>query len=175
MVDGVLFDRDGTLVVDVPYNGDPDLVEPVPGALDALRRLRDAGVALGIVSNQSGVARGLLTAAQVRAVNRRVVELLGRFGRWRGAPTGRRPAAAAASPLPAWWWRPPAGWAWNPSGARWWATSGPTSTRPGPPGRAVLVPNRRTLPTEVVAAERAGGVAVAPDLGAAVDVLLGRP
>ncbi|MDT7684023.1 MAG: hypothetical protein QOG57_4333, partial [Pseudonocardiales bacterium] len=35
-LDGVLFDRDGTLVVDVPYNGDPERVEPMPGARQAL-------------------------------------------------------------------------------------------------------------------------------------------
>jgi histidinol-phosphate phosphatase family protein len=75
----VLLDRDGTLVVDVPYNGDPSRVEPVPGARAALDRLRAAGLPLVIVSNQSGVARGLLTSEQVAAVNRRVEELLGPF------------------------------------------------------------------------------------------------
>jgi D-glycero-D-manno-heptose 1,7-bisphosphate phosphatase len=75
----VLFDRDGTLVVDVPYNGDPDRVAPVPGARAALDRLRAAGLPLAVVSNQSGVARGLLTSDQVAAVNARVAELLGPF------------------------------------------------------------------------------------------------
>ena len=50
----VLFDRDGTLVHDVPYNGDPELVSPVPGALAALARLRARGVPVGVVTNQSG-------------------------------------------------------------------------------------------------------------------------
>jgi GT2 family glycosyltransferase len=59
-VRAVLFDRDGTLVHDVPYNGDPALVRPVPGARDALDRLRAAGLRIGLVSNQSGVARGLI-------------------------------------------------------------------------------------------------------------------
>ena len=58
----VLFDRDGTLIVDVPYNGDPDRVEPMPGAREALDRLRAAGVRRRVVSNQSGIARGLLDA-----------------------------------------------------------------------------------------------------------------
>jgi histidinol-phosphate phosphatase family protein len=78
----VLFDRDGTLVRDVPYNGDPALVEPMPGARDALGRLRAASIPVAVVTNQSGVARGFLTVAQVRAVNRRVEELLGPFGAW---------------------------------------------------------------------------------------------
>lgn len=77
--EAVLFDRDGTLVVDVPYNGDPDRVRPVPGARAALDRLREAGLPLAVVSNQSGVARGLLTSEQVAAVNARVAELLGPF------------------------------------------------------------------------------------------------
>lgn len=75
----VLLDRDGTLVEDVPYNGDPALVRPVPGAREALDRLRREGVRLAVVSNQSGVGRGLLTRDQVDAVNARVEELLGPF------------------------------------------------------------------------------------------------
>src|SRR5579871_6736811 len=75
----VLFDRDETLVVDVPFNGDPDRVEPAPNARTALDRLRAAGLRLAVVSNQSGVGRGFITAAQVDAVNRRVDELLGPF------------------------------------------------------------------------------------------------
>ncbi len=78
-VEAVLFDRDGTLVVDVAYNGDPDLVEPVPTARAALDRLRAAGLPVAIVSNQSGVARGLLDLDQVDAVNRRIEDLLGPF------------------------------------------------------------------------------------------------
>ncbi len=60
-VRAVLFDRDGTLVHDVPYNGDPDLVRPVDGAADALEPLRARGVRIGVVTNQSGVGRGLVS------------------------------------------------------------------------------------------------------------------
>src|SRR3954454_23791314 len=77
--DLVLFDRDGTLVHDVPYNGDPDLVRPVDGAREALDELRTRGVRIGLISNQSGVGRGLLTLEQVEAVNARLGELLGPF------------------------------------------------------------------------------------------------
>ena len=73
----VLFDRDGTLVEDVPYNGDPRLVRPRPGARAALSRLRRAGIQVGMVTNQSGVGRGLVSHEQVLAVNARVEELLG--------------------------------------------------------------------------------------------------
>jgi HAD superfamily hydrolase (TIGR01662 family) len=73
----VLLDRDGTLVEDVPYNGDPDAVRPLPGVAEGLRRLRAAGLRLALVSNQSGIARGLLRADQVDAVNRRLQDLVG--------------------------------------------------------------------------------------------------
>jgi histidinol-phosphate phosphatase family protein len=76
---GVIFDRDGTLLHDVPYNGDPDAVAPVEGMREALDRLRAAGIPIAVVSNQSGVGRGMITIEQVEAVNRRVNELLGPF------------------------------------------------------------------------------------------------
>ena len=75
----LLCDRDGTLVTDVPYNRDPALVEPLPGVAAALDRARAAGVRVGIVSNQRGVARKLITEAELRAVNARVEQLLGPF------------------------------------------------------------------------------------------------
>jgi HAD superfamily hydrolase (TIGR01662 family) len=85
-VRAVLFDRDGTLVHDVPYNGDPDRVEPVPDARPALDRLRDKGIQLGVLTNQSGVARGLLSRRQVDAVNQRVESILGPFETWQVCP-----------------------------------------------------------------------------------------
>jgi histidinol-phosphate phosphatase family protein len=82
----VLFDRDGTLIRDVPYNGDPELVQPMPDAVAATARLRAAGVRLGVVTNQSAVGRGLITPTQLDAVNERVEEWLGRFGTWAVCP-----------------------------------------------------------------------------------------
>ena len=96
----VLFDRDGTLVHDVPYNGDPDLVRPVPGAADAVRLLREAGVATGVVSNQSGIGRGLLTHEDVRRVNARVDELTGPFDVWLYCPHRPDEGCACRKPLP---------------------------------------------------------------------------
>jgi D-glycero-D-manno-heptose 1,7-bisphosphate phosphatase len=78
-IEAVLFDRDETIVVDVPFNGDPAQVRPMPRARELLDRLRDAGLVLAVVSNQSGVGRGFITMEQVNAVNRRVDELLGPF------------------------------------------------------------------------------------------------
>ncbi|WP_338090667.1 HAD-IIIA family hydrolase [Planosporangium thailandense] len=95
-----LLDRDGTLVLDVPYNGDPDQVRPVPGAREALDRLRAAGLRLGVVSNQSGIARGLLTHEQVRRVNARIEELLGPFDTWHYCPHGPDEACDCRKPAP---------------------------------------------------------------------------
>lgn len=75
----MLFDRDETIVVDVPFNGDPERVRPMPGARAALDRLRAAGLPLAVVSNQSGVGRGYITREQVDAVNARVERELGPF------------------------------------------------------------------------------------------------
>lgn len=82
----VLFDKDGTLVEDVPYNGDPRLVEPMLGARRALDMLRSKKIRIGVVTNQSGVGRGLLTEHQVRRVHIRMTELLGQFDDWRFCP-----------------------------------------------------------------------------------------
>ena len=96
----VIFDRDGTIVVDVPYNGDPNAVQPAPGIERALARLRAAGLPLGVVSNQSGVARGLITIEQVEAVNRRIEELLGPFQAWVYCPHGPQDACECRKPKP---------------------------------------------------------------------------
>ncbi|HYH27811.1 MAG TPA: HAD family hydrolase [Actinomycetota bacterium] len=76
----VFLDRDGTLIEDPGYLGDPDGVVLIPGVGKALVRLAEAGFALIVVSNQAGVARGLFTEEAVVAVNGRVAELLDREG-----------------------------------------------------------------------------------------------
>jgi D-glycero-D-manno-heptose 1,7-bisphosphate phosphatase len=99
-VRAVLFDRDGTLIKDVPYNGDPARVEPVPTAARALARLRAEGVATGVITNQSGIARKLITRAQADEVNARVDELLGPFGTWQVCPHGPEDGCACRKPRP---------------------------------------------------------------------------
>ena len=96
----MLFDRDGTLVVDVPYNGDPDAVVLMPGAREALARLREEGIPTALVSNQSGVARGLIDRDQVDAVNARVEELLGPVGPKAICPHGPGDGCACRKPAP---------------------------------------------------------------------------
>lgn len=96
----VLLDRDGTLVHDVPYNADPSAVRPVSGAVPALARLREAGLRLGVVSNQSGVARGLLTRAQVDGVNAEIDGRLGPFEVWQVCPHGPEDGCRCRKPSP---------------------------------------------------------------------------
>ncbi|MFF4324945.1 D-glycero-alpha-D-manno-heptose-1,7-bisphosphate 7-phosphatase [Streptomyces sp. NPDC001591] len=98
--EAVLFDRDGTLVVDVPYNGDPERVEAVPTARRALRLLRRNGIPVGVVSNQSGVGRGLLTRRQVEAVSARVDALLGPFAVWAVCPHRPEDGCGCRKPAP---------------------------------------------------------------------------
>ena len=68
LFDAVLFDRDGTLIIDVPYNGDPSRVEPVPGARAALDRLRAAGLRLAVVSDIHVDVRPAFAAASLAGV-----------------------------------------------------------------------------------------------------------
>jgi histidinol-phosphate phosphatase family protein len=96
----VLLDRDGTLIHDVPYNGDPSRVEPLPGAVEALDGLRAAGVQLAVISNQSGVGRGLIADRDVAAVNSRVEELLGPLGPWLVCPHAPADGCRCRKPLP---------------------------------------------------------------------------
>ncbi|WP_459545452.1 HAD-IIIA family hydrolase [Nocardia sp. X0981] len=96
----VLFDRDDTLIVDIPYLADPGLVRPVPAARAQLRRLRRAGIRTGVVSNQSGVATGRITPAQLAAVESRVEELLGPFDTWQVCVHGRQDGCGCRKPRP---------------------------------------------------------------------------
>ncbi|HEY8320952.1 MAG TPA: HAD family hydrolase [Candidatus Baltobacteraceae bacterium] len=96
----VLFDRDETLIEDVPYNGDPALVAPLPGVRDALDALRAAGIPVAVVSNQSGVGRGSITLAQVDAVNTRVDALLGPFAGFFVCPHGPDDGCECRKPRP---------------------------------------------------------------------------
>lgn len=72
----VFLDRDGTIIVDESYLADPNRIRFVPGAIDALQALRGRGMMLVVVSNQSGVARGLITPRQHAEVDARFRGLL---------------------------------------------------------------------------------------------------
>lgn len=167
----VLFDRDGTLVDDVPYNGDPALVRLRPDALPALARLRAAGVKVGLVTNQSGVALGLIRPDQVEAVNRRLAELAGPFDAVLFCPHGPADGCRCRKPAPGMVLAAARALGVPPERC---AVVGDTGADVGAAlaagARGVLVPNDVTAFAEIDAASE-----TAADLVAAVDRLLGPP
>ena len=166
----VLFDRDGTLVEDVPYNGDPDRVRPVPGAREALDRLRSAGLRVGVVTNQSGLARGLFTAAALARVHARMEELLGPFDTWQVCPHDDTAGCDCRKPAPGMIYAGAAALGTTPHRCVVVGDIGRdmvAATAAGATG--VLVPTPVTRPDEVAAAP-----AVAGDLRGAVDLILRR-
>jgi len=170
--EAILFDRDGTLIVDVPYNGDPARVEPVAGAVDAVARVRAAGVRTGLVSNQSAVARGLITEADVEAVNARVAELVGPLDVWTYCPHGPADGCDCRKPAPGLVLRAARQLGVAPGRCVVIGDVGSDVEAAHAAGaRAILVPTERTLREEVQAAPE-----VARDLGEAVDrALAGEP
>ncbi len=72
MTAAVFLDRDGTLIDDPGFLGDPTLVRLLPGVAGALALLREHGYRLVVITNQSGIGRGLLTEAQVAAVHHEI-------------------------------------------------------------------------------------------------------
>jgi histidinol-phosphate phosphatase family protein len=166
----VLFDRDGTLIRDVPYNGRPELVEPMPGAAAAMIRLRRAGVPAGVVTNQSGIGRGTITAAQADAVNDRIDGLLGPFGTWAVCPHGPDDGCACRKPAPLLIQQAAAGLGVDPADCVVIGDIGADAEAAYAAGaRAIMVPTPQTLPVETA------GVPVAPSLPAAVRAVLDGP
>ncbi|WP_343239301.1 HAD-IIIA family hydrolase [Streptomyces sp. SID8014] len=166
--DAVLFDRDDTLVVDVPYNADPARVRLMPGAREAVELLRERGVATGVVSNQSGVGRGLLTPGDVRRVNRRADALLGGLDVWVFCPHAPGEGCACRKPAPGLVLRAARRLGVAPERCAVVGDIGADVAAARAAGaRGVLVPTARTLAEEVAAAPH-----TAPDLLSAVRELL---
>jgi HAD superfamily hydrolase (TIGR01662 family) len=167
----VLVDRDGTLVHDVPYNGDPRAVAPLPGARAALDRLRARGIRLALVSNQSGIGRGLLTERQAQDVMARAVELLGPFDDVRWCPHAPQDGCACRKPAPGMLLDAAAALGVDPLRCAMIGDIGADmEAARAARMRGVLVPTVVTRAEEVAAAaERA------PSLHAAVELLLRAP
>jgi HAD superfamily hydrolase (TIGR01662 family) len=168
--DAVLLDRDGTLIHDVPYNGDPDLVLPLSGVRAALHRLRAAGVNIAIVSNQSGIGRGLLGPDQVQAVMDRVAERLGPFHDVRWCPHAPDQACSCRKPAPGLLLRSAQALGVDPLRCAMIGDIGADMEAARAAGmRGVLVPAAGTRPEEIGAAPES-----AATFAAAVDLLLRR-
>jgi D-glycero-D-manno-heptose 1,7-bisphosphate phosphatase len=76
----VFLDRDGTIIRDTAYVRDPDDVELIPGAAASIRRLNERGLPVIVVTNQSGIARGILTEQDYERVRMRLDKLLAAEG-----------------------------------------------------------------------------------------------
>jgi histidinol-phosphate phosphatase family protein len=73
-------DRDGTLIEERGDLGEPEGVALIPGSAEAVRRLEQAGLVVVLVTNQSGIARGLFSVENFEAVQQRMIELLAAQG-----------------------------------------------------------------------------------------------
>lgn len=76
----VFLDRDGTIIVDKIYLNDPDGVEFLEGAQQALKRVCDAGFKIVIVTNQSGVAKGLVQIENLNLIHQKIKDSLSSYG-----------------------------------------------------------------------------------------------
>jgi histidinol-phosphate phosphatase family protein len=140
----------------------------MPGARAALERLRAARVPLAVVSNQSGIARGAVTAEQVRAVNDHIEALLGPLGPWLLCPHGTDDRCRCRKPAPGLIDRAAALLGVRPSDCAVIGDTGADVEAALAAGaRPVLVPNAVTRREEIARAPE-----VAPDLAAAVTLLL---
>jgi HAD superfamily hydrolase (TIGR01662 family) len=168
---GVLLDRDGTLIHDVPYNGDPALVEPIDGAREAVDNLRREGLKVGVISNQSGIGRGLITREQLRAVNARVEEILKPFDAWFICPHVPEDGCACRKPQPGMVLESARQWGMDCGALAVVGDIGADVDAAVAAGaRGLLVPNAATRKAEVLRSPE-----VAPDLAAAVALLLKAP
>lgn len=169
-VSAVLFDRDGTLVEDVPYNGDAEKVRLLPGAREAVALLRARGIATGVVSNQSGIGRGLISEDDVVRVNRRADELLGALGTWVFCPHVPEALCGCRKPRPGLVVEAARRLGVRPTACVVIGDIGADVLAARAAGaRGVLVPNAATLPSEV---ERERWTA--PDVLTAVRLVLER-
>jgi len=74
--DAVFLDRDGTIMEDAHYIKSPDQVRLIPGAAAAVKRINDARVPAIVITNQSGIARGIFKLEDYEAVRRHFEALL---------------------------------------------------------------------------------------------------
>jgi D-glycero-D-manno-heptose 1,7-bisphosphate phosphatase len=173
----VFLDRDGTIVEDSGFLHEPGKVRLLPGAAEAIRQLNQAGFLVVTVSNQSGIARGRYTAADYEAVQRRLAELLASHqARLDGAyfcphhPDVTGPCACRKPGVKLF---QDAATALGIDFARsWWVGDRLSDLEPARAlgGRAVLVETGDGR--HHVAAARAAGFTTAPDLAAALGLIV---
>lgn len=156
----VLLDRDDTIIEDGPYLNDPAGVRPLPGAADALTKLRERGLMLAVVTNQSGVAKGLISTEQLEAVNARVDAELGPFDSWQICVHDNDDGCRCRKPAPGMVEAAAEALGVDPARCVMIGdTGGDVNAALNARADAVLVPTKRTLPQEVTEARRRARVA----------------
>jgi len=66
----VFLDRDGTIVEDVGYMNNPRQIQFIPGSIDAIKKLNEAGYKVVVITNQAGIARGLITEDMLQTIDK---------------------------------------------------------------------------------------------------------
>jgi len=173
----VFLDRDGTILEDRGYLGDPAGARLLPGAAPAVARINAAGLAAIVVTNQSGIARGFYTEQDYRQVERRLEELLAKSGARLDGQYFCPHLPEITGPCEC---RKPGGLLFRQAardlgidlGASWWIGDKLSDLEPSIPygGRAILVETGEGR--EHVTQARGAGFRVAQDLAAAVEAIL---
>lgn len=173
----VFLDRDGTLMEDRGYLGDPAGARLLPGAAAAVARLNAAGLAAIVVTNQSGIARGLFSEADYHRVERRLEELLAEAGARLDGQYFCPHLPEITGPCQC---RKPGGLLFRQAasglgidlGASWWIGDKLTDLEPSRPygARGILVETGEGRAH--TAAALSAGFGVVPDLAAAVEKIL---
>lgn len=167
----VLLDRDDTLIEDGPFLNDPDGVRPLADAPASMRRLRAHGLLLAVVTNQSGVARGLISLDQLCAVNADVDAVLGPFDSWQVCVHDDADDCGCRKPAPGMVLAAADALGVPPHRCVLIGDTGSdVEAALAARARAVLVPTGRTRGVEIVAAHRTA--TVAPTLADAVSLVL---
>lgn len=76
----IFFDRDGTLIKDKIYLNDPNNIEYLPGAVESLKRLRDLGFVFVVVTNQSGMAKGIVQIENLNLIHQKMTAFFASHG-----------------------------------------------------------------------------------------------
>ncbi len=98
MIRAVLFDRDGTLIADAAHAD--DAVDAMPHAASAVRRLREHGMRIGVVTNQPVLSQGAVTRAQLDTLHSRIEALVGAIDGWFVCPHEPRAQCGCRKPAP---------------------------------------------------------------------------
>lgn len=175
----VFLDRDGTVMEDAHYIKSPADVRLLPGAAAAVRRINEAGIPVIIVTNQSGIARGIITVKDYEAVRSRLESLLGAEGAHIDASyycphlPGDPPTCNCRKPGTALFEQAISDFRLDPAGVAYIgdrARDVTVSTKLG--GRGIMIASPVTSDDDRRQAQE-NGIETAVDLSEAVDMLLG--